>query len=83
MFQIKITQKAKKALNKLPDKIQLKIVEQVDKLHLNPRPKTAKKLTNQEGYRIRVSEWRLLYITDKKRKIITIVRIAHRREVYR
>ena len=48
----------------------------------NPRPQGAVKLTSREGYRVRVGDYRVVYqITDSIR-IVTVVRIGHRRDVY-
>ncbi|TLY24515.1 MAG: hypothetical protein E6K63_14850 [Nitrospirae bacterium] len=42
-----------------------------------------KKLSNREEYRLRVGQYRILYTIDDEEKVIEIVAIGHRREVYR
>jgi mRNA interferase RelE/StbE len=50
----------------------------------NPRPSGAKKLSgSQHDWRIRVGDYRILYEVDDEGRLITIWRIAHRREAYR
>jgi mRNA interferase RelE/StbE len=49
----------------------------------NPRPVGCKKLTNQEGYRIRIGNYRILYTIEDENKIVMIYRVGHRRDVYR
>ena len=49
----------------------------------NPRPVGCKKLTNEEGYRIRVGNYRILYKIDDKNFSINIYKITHRKDVYR
>jgi len=82
-MNILVLPKVKKALVKLPTEIQAKIVNQIGLLSHDPFPRSAKKLTNQPGYRIRVGDWRLLYIVDIKLQKLYITKIAHRREAYR
>ena len=49
----------------------------------NPRPTGCKKLKGfKDQWRSRVGDWRVLYIIDDAAKLVTITRIAHRREVY-
>jgi mRNA interferase RelE/StbE len=48
-----------------------------------PRPSGCKKLKeHKDHWRIRVGEWRVVYIIDDSAKRISITRVAHRREVY-
>jgi mRNA interferase RelE/StbE len=49
----------------------------------NPRPLGVKKLKGQEGYRIRLGNYRILYLVDDRERKIEIFSIAHRKEVYR
>jgi mRNA interferase RelE/StbE len=50
----------------------------------NPRPSGAKKLSgSQHDWRVRVGDYRILYEVDDEGRLITIWRIAHRREAYR
>ena len=82
-MKISILPKAVKSLSKIPQEIQEKIIERIDGLADNPLPQGVKKLTNQPGYRIRIGDWRVLYVVDHNKQTITVARIAHRREVYR
>ncbi len=82
-MNILVLPKAKKALAKIPVEIQAKIINQIDLLSSDPFPRSAKKLTNQPGYRIRIGDYRLLYLVDTKLQKLYITKISHRREVYR
>jgi mRNA interferase RelE/StbE len=81
--RIKIISKAEKDMNSIPcrdfDVLKKKIVA----LSENPRPFGCQKLTNEEGYRIRAGDFRILYRINDTSKEIIIYRIKHRREVYR
>ncbi|MFQ5839214.1 MAG: type II toxin-antitoxin system RelE/ParE family toxin [Candidatus Methylomirabilales bacterium] len=41
------------------------------------------KLEGMEGYRIRIGNYRAVYLVDDRERVVDVVRIAHRREVYR
>jgi mRNA interferase RelE/StbE len=59
------------------------IVTGIMSLAENPRPSNARKLVNREEWRLRVGEYRILFLIDDERRTITITAIAHRREIYR
>jgi len=52
-------------------------------LESDPRPHGSQKLTGEDGYRIRVGDYRILYRIDDPTKKVYIYRVKHRREVYR
>jgi len=83
MYQLKILPQAQKDLDELQGKIFNKIKEAIVSLAHNPRPYGSIKLTNEQGYRVRIGDYRLLYRIDDKLKEVFIYRIKHRREVYR
>jgi mRNA interferase RelE/StbE len=49
----------------------------------NPRPAGCKKLIGQVGYRARQGDYRILYEVDDAQRVVTVVKVRHRREVYR
>ena len=55
----------------------------LDGLAVEPRPVGAAKLAGRDDYRIRIGDWRVVYEVDDARRRIVMVRIAHRRDVYR
>lgn len=83
MYKLKILPHAQKDLDRLHGKIFQKIKEEIILLSKNTWPYGALKLTNEEGYRIRVGDYRVLYRIDDNSKAIFIYRIKHRKEVYR
>ncbi len=82
-YKIKIKQSAVKELYKLPQQVLTKILKKIEDLEGNPRPKGVIKLTNRELYRIRYGNYRILYTIDDDALIIQIVKIGHRRDIYR
>ncbi|KJU83090.1 plasmid stabilization system protein, RelE/ParE family [Candidatus Magnetobacterium bavaricum] len=48
-----------------------------------PRPYGSRKLTGREGWRIRGGSYRIIYEIDDYKKVVTILNIGHRKDVYR
>ena len=82
MYELFIIPSAKKDLDEFPQKIVAQISKKILDLKQNPRPYGSIKLTDQQGYRIRSGNYRILYRIDDQKKIIYIYRIKHRREAY-
>lgn len=74
---------AEKELLKLGRQLGQRIFQKISLLQNNPYGQRSQKLGGGKGYRIRIGNFRVTYTVDKKSKVITIVRIRHRREVYR
>ena len=81
-WQIDIARDARKELAGLHPQMQVRISKAILALENNPFPFGCKKLKNQDGFRIRVGDYRVLYLADIKLKQIVIGSIGHRREVY-
>ncbi len=78
----KIKRSAEKELDKIPLKVYRQIAKHIFALGTNPRPSGIKKL--KEGiYRIRVGDYRIVYSIDDTTKIVEIIKVKHRKEVYR
>jgi mRNA interferase RelE/StbE len=60
-----------------------KIVKRIEALAANPRPFNCEKLTEQNKYRLRQGDYRILYTIDDGELIVRIMKIGHRRDVYR
>ncbi len=82
-YAVVLKRTAEKELDALPRRIHDKVVDQLLSLKTSPRPVAAKKLHGREGYRIRVGDYRILYVIDDAERTVEIVSVAHRREVYR
>ena len=67
----------------MPDKDRQRIVTRIGTLANNPRPKGVEKLSGDDKYRIRQGDYRILYAIAGAELIVTVVRIANGREVYR
>lgn len=82
-YQVLLLPHARKDLDEFRGKIFNRFLNILHGLTLNPRPVGSLKLSGDEGYRIRVGDYRIVYRTDDKEKKVFIYRIRHRREVYR
>ena len=83
-YHVNITPTAVKERKRLDTITRKRIDKALQRLLQNARPSGAKKLSGSTyNWRIRVGDYRILYEVDDKGRLITIWRIAHRREVYR
>ena len=82
-YQVTLKHSAEKELDALQTAIQERIIKRLLTLEENPRPAGIKKLQGQESYRLRVGDYRVLYIIDDKNKQVVVMAVGHRREVYR
>ena len=83
VYEIILKPSAQKDLNRLPDKKVIRISKRIEQLSENPQPVGIQKLNDDEGFRIRIGDYRILFRIDHKTKQIYIFRIKHRKDVYR
>jgi mRNA interferase RelE/StbE len=82
-YVVEVKPSARKELERLPDAVLVRAVRKMESLGENPRPAGCKKLKGyRDLWRIRVGDWRILYLIDDGAKLVSVTRIAHRREVY-
>lgn len=84
MYQIVLSRSAEKDLQKLPVTAIKRISKEVDALSINPRPQGSKKLkgTDENLWRVRVGDYRVIYEIADEIRVIDIRRIRHRKDVY-
>jgi mRNA interferase RelE/StbE len=83
-YQIEIKKVAVKFLKQIPEKISNKILIEIDALAENPYPPGYKKLKDTDNeYRIRIGDYRVIYSIYNEKLIIEIIKIAHRKDVYK
>lgn len=82
-YFVEIIQKAEKEYLKLPQAVKRRIQEVILSLEEDPRPFGAKKLRETEYYRVRSGDFRIVYSIDDKSRLVKILSIGHRKEVYR
>ena len=82
-YEVELSEVAKKDLAKLAVQVQDRLRLAFKVLSHNPRPPKSLKLKGRSGYRVRVGDYRIIYEIFDKRVIILIMRIGHRREIYK
>lgn len=83
-YRITLTKAAARELAAVPKPVLKRIDACITGLANDPLPPGVKKLKNSNGmYRVRVSDYRIVYRMEQEVLVILIVRIGHRREVYR
>ena len=82
-MRIDFVKSSEKELLKLDKKLAQRILEKISLLGNDPYGQNSEKLSGGKGYRIRLGDYRIIYIINKENSIITIIKIGHRREVYR
>ncbi|MBI2872409.1 MAG: type II toxin-antitoxin system RelE/ParE family toxin [Chloroflexi bacterium] len=79
-YEVKLRRAAQKELDALPEQDYEKLVEAINTLKDTPRPPRVKKLADSGLWRIRVGQYRAVYAIDDKAQLVTIVRVARRKE---
>ena len=82
-YKILIKPSAVKELKKIPQKYLKKVVDKIYSLASDPRPPGCEKLTNEEVYRIRYGIYRILYTIEDDKLIIIVIKVGHRKDVYK
>ena len=83
-YKIEVSRAAYKALKDIPLADLRRIHSKIEKLKKEPFPNGSEKLEgNEELFRIRSGDYRVIYQVLKARLLILIVKIGHRREIYR
>ncbi len=86
MYEIFLPKKSRKLLDKLPEKMLIKIAKAIEVIKKQPfvqNPKIKKLEVPLEGYRFKIPPYRILYTVDKIKKIIYIYDIFHRGRGYK
>jgi mRNA interferase RelE/StbE len=82
-YKVLIKPSAATELETLPKKLRLRIAERIQSLGGMPRPPGCQKLSGETRYRLRQGPYRIVYSVSDDEQTVLIVKIGHRREVYR
>lgn len=82
-YSVLIKRSAGAELASLALKDRRRVVARIDRLAADPRPRGCEKLSGEEKYRVRQGDLRILYEVDDREATVTIVKVGHRRDVYR
>ena len=82
-YALEVKASAQRELDALDDALFSRIDRKILALAETPRPTGCKKLKgHKDQWRVRAGDWRIVYIIDDAAKLVSVTRIAHRREVY-
>ena len=82
-YKITVRKSAVKELENIPGKELQKIIKRIQALAQNPRPFGSQKLSEREFFRVRQGDYRIVYSIRGKDFVVNIVKIGHKREIYR
>lgn len=82
-YKVEFKKSALKDFTDIPKSDVTKIIERIDSLRLDPRPPTAIKLSGREEYRVRQGNYRILYEIRDSILVVLVIKVGHRREVYK
>ena len=84
-YDVRLSESASRALAKAPKAMQRRLVGAIELLSVDPRPPNAVMLRGGERgrWRVRVGTYRVVYAIEDGELVVLVLRVAHRREVYR
>lgn len=82
-FVIRLKKSAQKELQKLDKSVAKRILARIYLLAENPYPSASEPLVGRSGRRLRVGDYRVIYEVLDSQLIIHVIRVGHRREVYK
>jgi mRNA interferase RelE/StbE len=82
-YKIFFKESVEKDFRSLPKKNLLKILSRIEALAKDPKPPGHEKLTGQERYRIRTGHYRIIYSVHDTELTVWVVKVGHRKDVYR
>ena len=82
-YKVYFKESVEKDFSTIPKKDLQKILRRIEMLSQDPRPQGHEKLTGRERYRVRQGHYRIVYSIQDKELTVWVVKVGHRREVYR
>ena len=83
MYEVKLSNKAIKVLDKIDFQMVKKLFDKMNNLKKEPKPIGCIKLKGENAYRIRIGDFRISYEVIEDSKQVLIFKVAHRKDVYR
>ncbi|MEM1093275.1 MAG: type II toxin-antitoxin system RelE/ParE family toxin [Bacteroidota bacterium] len=82
-YRIEILRRAAKALSKLQKQDYERVRDAIRDLGITPRPAGCKKLVGRDGWRIKVGRYRVIYDIEDAVRVLTVVDVGHRKDIYK
>jgi mRNA interferase RelE/StbE len=81
-YAVLILRRAQRELADVPRQTYERVKVAMYRLGEDPRPRGCRKLTGRDGWRIRVGVHRIIYEIDDAERVVTILQVGHRRDIY-
>lgn len=81
MYEVELTTSAAKQLAKIASRDRFRIVGAVELLATNPFPPASAKLKGRDGWRVRVGDYRIIYVVSQAVLTVVVIKIGHRQDV--
>lgn len=82
-YRLRFKQSVARDLRDLPRQDVRRILERIESLAEDPRPPGCEKLSGEERYRVRQGRYRIIYAIEDHALVVMVVKVGHRRDVYR
>ena len=83
-YEIEISRTAEKQLRRLPRTERVRVVRTILALAEDPLPRGTRKLSGYDDvFRVRTGQYRILYSVSERKLIVVVLKVGHRRDVYR
>lgn len=82
-YSLVIKKSAERELRTIPKPDLRRVTERLRGLAQDPRPTGSEKLSGHDHYRVRQGDYRIVYAVDDETRTVQVVKVGHRREVYR
>ena len=84
MYEVLLERRAQRDIKKLPADVFHRIIPSIRALAEDPKPPGCRKITGSKNdWRIRIGEYRVIYEIDEHAEAVKVMRIRHRKEVYK
>jgi len=82
-YKLFFKKSVQKDFDSIPKKDLKRILSRIESLSEDPRPKGCEKLTGQERYRLRQGQYRIVYSIQDDELTVWVVKVGHRKDIYR
>jgi len=82
MYEILLSDKARRQIKKLEKSLQKRIISTLERIRIRPEAYVTK-LVGDPGYKLRVGNYRIIVDIDKRKIIILVLKIGHRKNIYK
>ena len=82
-YRLETLRPAERDFRRLDRTVQLRLRAHIRQLAENPRPSGFRKLVGEDYYRVRVGDYRIVYVIDDGGRVVTVAAVRHRSQAYR